>query len=224
MISKKHNCIFIHIPKTGGTSIENMIWAPEEKIKENLYGGGGGLNEPFIKKLLKPRANKHQTGGLQHLLAKQVKKEVNNKFFAQALKFTMVRNPWDKVISQYKYMFTKNSLMKYIGMDKNTKLIQYLELISKKKHVQWEDQHKFFLDDNGETIVNHILKFENFNMEVSKILNKLDIEFDAILHLNKGIRKHYSEYYDNETKEFVADMYSQDIKLLGYSYNSMTKQ
>lgn len=219
MISKKHNCIFIHIPKTGGTSIENMIWSPEEITKKNLYGGW--LKKPFRKKILKPARNKYQTGGLQHLLAKQIKKEIGNKFFDQALKFTMVRNPWDKVISQYKYMFKRDDLMQFIGMDKNTTVIQYLELISKKKHVQWEKQHKFFLGNNGEILADHILRFENFNMEISRILKKLDIEFDTILHLRKGTRGHYSKFYNDETKEFVANMYSNDIELLGYSYEDM---
>lgn len=226
MISKKHNCIFIHIPKTGGTSIEHMIWSEKERTKSNLCNGY--LKKPFStfrrKKLIKPNRNKHQLDGLQHLLAKQVKKEVPKKFFNQALKFTMVRNPWDRVISQYMYMFTRKDLMDYIDMDEDTELIKYLELIGRKKHPQWEKQHEFFCDAHGEIIVDQILRFENFNLEISKVLTQLNIELNTVLHRNKGNRRHYSEYYNSETKEFVADMYSQDIELLGYSYSCSTSQ
>lgn len=93
MISKEKNCIFIHIPKTGGTSIENMIWQADEKVEKNLCMG-----------LVSRYHNKYQTGGLQqHLLASQVKQEGGDIFFNSAFKFSMVRNPFDRILSQYHY-------------------------------------------------------------------------------------------------------------------------
>ena len=37
-------------------------------------------------------------------------------------------------------------------------------------------------------------------------------------HLNKTTNKHYTEYYDEETVEIISDLYSEDIKLLGYKF------
>ena len=107
MISYKHNCIFVHIPKTGGTSIENIIWPFNKKprAESNLWKGTGDTNH-----------NKYQTWGLQHLLASQIQKEVGDEIFEIFFKFTIVRNPWDKVVSQYIYMKKRKDLREFIGM------------------------------------------------------------------------------------------------------------
>lgn len=94
MLFRKHNAIFIHFPKTGGSSIEDMIWPDiDSRSEEDLWKG-------FVR----PFYNKYQTGGLQHLCAHQIRDEVGRDFFRDAYKFTMVRNPWDKVVSQFVFM------------------------------------------------------------------------------------------------------------------------
>ncbi|MCB1581811.1 MAG: sulfotransferase family 2 domain-containing protein [Xanthomonadales bacterium] len=209
MISHKHQCIFVHIPKCGGTSIENMIWEPEEKTTDNLYMG-------FIS----PMYNKYQTGGLQHLYAAQIKNEFSPRIFSSYFKFTVVRNPWDKIVSQFTYIKKRPDLMDFIGMKANDEFKTYLQLIQKKEHVQWSCQYKFFLDENGHSLVDQVYRFENFQQAVTDVLNKLNISFKQILHSKKGSRGHYSEYYDEESKEIIEHLYSKDISMLDYHFES----
>ncbi|MCH1458206.1 MAG: sulfotransferase family protein, partial [Synechococcus sp. MOX_bin73] len=139
MISYDKRCIFIHIPKCGGTSIENVIWPhPEDLTEANLWWG-------FVSKY----HNKYQTGGLQHLLARQVRSEVGLEIFNSFYKFTIVRNPWDRIVSQFAYMQTRSDLMDFIGMQPETEFKAYLGLIQKKQHVQWMPQTDFILDQDG---------------------------------------------------------------------------
>ena len=71
MISHKYKCIFIHIQRTAGTSIENWIvgkdwWRIDKETK--------------------------------HLLASQAKVKYR-KYWDKYFKFSFVRNPWDRVVS-----------------------------------------------------------------------------------------------------------------------------
>ena len=215
MISHKHKCIFVHIPKAGGTSIENVIWPlKKDKIESNLYKG-----------LVDKYHNKYQTGQLQHLLASQIQMGVGKSIFRDYFKFTIVRNPWDKVISQFTYMQRREDLREFIGMKKDDGLKTYLSLIKKRKHVQWEHQHKFFLNEDGDQLVDYIARFENFNNCVESILKilKLDrvmfgLKARKIPHSKKGTREHYKYYFDNESSEIVHEMYNRDIELLGYKF------
>lgn len=208
MISKEHNCIFIHIPRTGGTSIENMIWPMAERTEENLWMG-------FIR----PFHNKYQTGGLQHLLASQVKYEVGSEVFDRFYKFSVVRNPWDKAVSQFRCMSAKiNGLREFIGMKSDDSFETYLELVSRKTYVQWEQQSKFIFDNDGKQLVDKIIRFENFEDDVGAIMDRLNFPMQKILHLNKDSRDHYSRYYNDRTRSRVAELYSDDIERFDYKF------
>ncbi|WP_394128935.1 sulfotransferase family 2 domain-containing protein [Shewanella maritima] len=205
MISFEHKCIFVHIPKVAGTSIERVIW-PGERRTENLWMG-------FVDKF----HNKYQTGGLQHLLAKQIKLEVGNDIFEQFYKFSIVRNPWDKAVSQYTYMKKRPDLREFCGMSDDSCFKSYLDLISQKQHVQWTKQTDFLLDDDGELLVNFIGRFEDLNDDVDRVFGHLGIEAN-LPHLNKGSREGYQRFYDSESKEIVESLYSDDIAYLNYSF------
>ena len=206
MISHEYKCIFIHIPKCGGTSIEDVIW-PMPRKTEDLWMG-------FINKI----ENKYQTGGLQHLKAWQIKKEVGHDIFDHYFKFSFVRNPWDKVISQYTYVQHRQDILNYMGLKKGDSLKQYLSAIQKKKHIQTEQQHKFIMNEDGDLLVDFLGRLEQFESDAQTIFNQLDIHIDQIPHSKKSARKPYSEHYDQESKEIVANIYARDIEIFDYTF------
>ena len=220
MISYEHECIFVHIPKTGGTSIENMIWTQSERNVRHLCQG---LVDSFN--------NKYQSGGLQHLLSWQIREEIGVEFFDKCFKFSVVRNPWDKAVSQYEYMKEREDLRDFIGMKRNEEFRTYRELIQTKTHVQWEHQYRFVFDENGEQLVDYLGRFENFNEEVEFIMTRLGLDRGMfgfkrkIPHAKKSNRRHVSSYYDKESFEMVREYYKMDVELFNYelTYDSIVE-
>ncbi|HEY7657673.1 MAG TPA: sulfotransferase family 2 domain-containing protein [Burkholderiales bacterium] len=206
VISWHHRCIFVHIPKTGGTSIENLIW-PGPRTTGDLWMG-------FVDKY----RNQYQTGGLQHLLATQIRMEVGSKVFADFYKFSFVRNPWDKAVSQFSSMASRDDLRGFIGMKKGDSFKTYADLITRKKHVQWEPQVNFLRDSNGDLLVDYVGRYETFSESVHHVLKALGIKIDAIPHENASRRGPYPDYYDDESREMIASLYAADIEAFGYSF------
>lgn len=205
MVSHERKAIFIHIPKTGGTSIEQLIWPVEQGRSEaDLWMG---FKDKFH--------NKHQTGGLQHLLATQVRQELGSAVFDSYFKFCIVRDPWSKAISQFKYMKRRPDLMSFVGMLEGDCFKRYLSLIQRKEHVQWMPQYRFIFDDNGENLVDYIGRFESLECEAKRVLAVLNVPFVGLPHLNKGGQVSALEQ-DAEARELVAHIYRKDIVCFNY--------
>ncbi|OGT80595.1 MAG: hypothetical protein A3H91_16935 [Gammaproteobacteria bacterium RIFCSPLOWO2_02_FULL_61_13] len=206
MISHEKKCIFIHIPKCGGGSVENLIWGWPRRTSDLWMG--------FVSEY----HNKYQTGGLQHLLGTQIRQEFGNEIFSAYFKFAIVRNPWDRLYSQYHYMKQRRDLREFIGMNEQDDFKRYLELIQRRNHVQWEHQCRFICDENGEFLVDFLGRFENFDNDVGVILNRLGMEPRELPRVNRTEHGPYYEAYDAEDIDLVGSLYRDDIRLLAYTF------
>ena len=208
MISHSRRCIFVHIPKTGGTSIENLVWPPpEERAESDLWMG-----------LISGYHNKYQTGGLQHLLARQIREEVGEALFDSYFKFSVVRNPWDRVVSQYLFMQRRPDLCRFIGLEQGASLKRYLDLIGLRQHVQWLPQVDFLFDSDGKPLVDFIGRFEDFPKTVRGITSRLGIFAKVIPHEKRSVRGPHCDYYNEGTRRIVGSLYADDIEAFGYRY------
>ncbi len=154
-----------------------------------------------------------------HFTAEEVIESIGLKKWNQALSFSIVRNPFDKVVSHYFYRVLTNQTG--LGSEE----IGFQEWVKKcygpSKDPYLYDQPKMFqpqldwLRHDGRIAVNMILKFEKLNSDYKKIKELLGLSMD-LPHKNKSSRDHYKNYYDHETWEIVADWFKEDIKYFGY--------
>lgn len=193
MISHKHKFIFIHINKTGGTSIETAF-SDDEVERKN--------------------PSKHATAI-----------EYRNKFgdkFLEYFKFTIVRNPWDWLVSRYFWCKDDRRYHKHVRSDfKN-----FMHSIGEEADIARVKilnrtlipQHYRILDESENQIVDFVGRFENLQEDFNISCDRIGIPHRKLPHKFKTKHKHYTEYYDDETREIVAEKYAKDIEYFGYEY------
>jgi hypothetical protein len=76
------------------------------------------------------------------------------------------------------------------------------------------------LGDKGEVIVSFIAKYENRSHDLNFIASqiKLDTFGELSIQAASPENKHYSQFYDAETKEIIRRLYAKDIELFDYEY------
>jgi hypothetical protein len=214
MIFFNQRIIFIHIPRCGGTSIEQNLWYKEfgkyfsfkETNEKNLLQG-------FVDKY----SNKHQSDGLQHLTAFNIKK-IYPKEFEQFYKFTFIRNPFSRAVSLYlEIMKYRKDLRDFLAIYKDSSFKNFLKLISVQSHTHWMPMWKFFETKQ----VDYIGRFENYNADLEilgkkKKINFIDENFSGDTNFSE--KNSYQAFYDDgENIDLVKKIYAKDLESFGYN-------
>lgn len=199
MINYTKKLIFIHIPKCGGTSVENALFTNEEKIERNLFTLKGH-----------PKHDLYEQGGLQHLSAIKVKEIITEEIYDNFYKFSVVRNPIDKLISQYNYTNQFIDFYSYLNLKPNNfSFSEYLNAICNKYHVHWRPQHEFIFNDKQELLVDEVFKLEN--IKNGKLEEKLGVKLP---HHNKSYK--HIESITEKDESIIKNIFSKDFELLQY--------
>lgn len=209
MISRDRKLIFIHIPKCGGTSLEDLIWPDKRgRTESDLWMG---IKYPFWRRV----RNKYQTGGLQHLTASQVRQEVGADMFYACFRFAIVRDPLARLVSQYKYMSLREDLRRYIRMSSEDSFSTYLDKIERRLHVQWMPQYSFLLENDGTLLVQEIYRLEDISGDMRNFSSRIGLDVEK-LPLSNTTHRVKSPVVTEEDRSRVRRMYAKDYELLGY--------
>ncbi len=196
MINHSKQSIFVHIPKTAGTSVSIAL---DEK-----------------------KDHAHST--LDTILKQEMGRNLISRIFRRRIlgyfKFAFIRNPWDRAVSLY--MEKKQTGW----LDEDLEFSEYIRYVYSEPEKISEDPNLMFhcqpchhwLTTNGKLMMDFIGRFEHLQSDYNAICDKLGIQAKTLPVLRKRGRPHYSSYYTDETRRIVAEYNEIDIKQFSYRF------
>ena len=147
-------------------------------------------------------------------------KDILEEKYEQYFKFAFVRNPWDRIVSCWKNKSNPVHSQEYphscFVEATNKTFNEFIDLLQ--GDAFGEDRHispqVFFFPPD----LDFIGKFENLQEDFNIVCGKIGIPRHQLPHINKTEHKHYTEYYDDETRQIVAEKYAKDIEYFGYEF------
>ncbi len=212
MLCHELNCVFVHIPKTAGMSIEQFLlerlgMGPDQRGKFLLAPNDDPLKGP--PRLAHLGWQEYVSGG--HLTESQLQ-----AYFT----FTVVRNPWARVVS----------LFHYLGHSNTTDFTDFVfnrfyRRLWRTMHWFVKPQVEFISNSSGQILVDRVLRFENLQSEFDAVCRRLKLDPGTLPHHNQSVkrkgsdREPYQAYYKDDTQQWITELFSGDIAAFGYSFD-----
>lgn len=194
--------IFIHLEKTGGTSVAQALRLDVKQQKKDPN---------------------YDNGLTKHLSVRQAKKVFGTAVWNSSFRFTVIRNPWDRLVS--KWFWRKDS--QRLELDSNGHIPEeWFQSEMEECKQRWQlktNLDEFLFGEHGDhPRVHHVLKFESLQSDWESLLKKKDWH-----HLKRELPfknqsttrdRDYTRYYNQRTKKMVEDWCPKMIRYFHYTF------
>ncbi len=226
MISHQYKCIFIHIPKCAGTSIESALGHLDQ------HSGRDGQDHRSLRMLERPslkaaafnssenvkellRAKKHQYLGRE--ANPKNKLTVTAQQYRDYYKFTVVRNPWARAFSWYNNVMRDEAHIQALGVNSSLPFKVFLQQFAGKGLLR--PQVYWLKNFDGDIPMDYIARFENLAEDTGEVFSRLGLGDVTLPHRIRGENADYREHYDEDLHELMQAVYGEDIATFGYAFD-----
>jgi hypothetical protein len=209
-VSIERSFVFVHIPKTGGTSIEEALRGCA--IKLALLG-------------MSTREQRDKLGitetWLHHIPAIDLRRILGASAWDRYFKFAFVRNPWDRLVSLYHFVHRQFATRP----DFRQAWPEIAARLSTTQNLgEWlragafpTPQIDLIAGSDGGLLVDFVGRFEHIERDFDHVAQRIGVKA-ALPHLLRSDHRPYRDYYDRGTRDLVAQHYRGDIETFGYEF------
>lgn len=193
LLSHKKKFLFIHIQKTGGTSITNHL-------RSNIADLQSYIKPHSPLSLAEEKYYEYYTAAF-----------VRNPFERLVSWYVMIQSLKNPNYLQSEVLKRAKNFNEFI--------LNCEDVVSKSGWKAFsQNQVDYLCDKNGKINIDFIGRFENLSEDAATLSKILNVTDRNIPHLNKSKHQHYREYYNTITKNIVKKRFERDLDFFKYSF------
>jgi hypothetical protein len=217
LLSVKYNFLFVHIAKTGGTSIRNALWRYKWTDPYRL--------PQFVCGQLS-RLTGHRIGAKfpRHAKLIAAQEMLPRALFEGLFKFAFIRNPWDLQVSSYHHIRRERpDVITHIDGFEAFLRWKFDPERPPQYHADMsvERQSDYLVGLHGENLIDYVGRYEYLAEDFREACRRIGIACPSLPHARqaKDRKRDYRAYYTDQTAQLVADWYRADIERFDYRFD-----
>jgi len=215
IISPGRRYIFVHIPKTGGTSLAMAL--EQKAMKDDILIG----DTPKAKRRLKRLKNLTTSGRLwKHSTLSDIDGLVAADRLASYFVFTIVRNPWDRLVSYYHWLRTQSFDHPAVGIAKSKNFAAFLADDQIAASFSENPYMSYVCDVMGRNHADLFMRLERFEHDFERLKTRLNLNLATPERVNMSPRaRDWRPYYTDQSAALVGEMCAADIARFEYGFD-----
>jgi len=210
-ISHQYRFIFFANPKTGSSSVRQML---------NLYSDMASVKNYLACTAENPFYPHMPPSEARPLFVER------GWGFGSYQKFVFVRNPWSRLVSLYEHIVAGDATVRPFN--------QWIYSVTPSGQggggeawIKWRRFGTYSIknythDDNGKCLIDQVLRLEDIEHALPRYLRQLglpQVDKVQLLHCNQRTQAgQYQAYYNDKTAAHVARLYQYDIETYKYRF------
>ncbi len=205
LLSDEKSFVFIHVPKAGGTSVT-------EALRQFALP-----RPPRWTSLLRPFGlpRDHRRHRFEkHGSLRSVERVLPGDRFRTWFKFAFVRNPWDRLVSDYSFVLNRPAHRRHARVKRLGSFAAYLEREAPRV---MSSQVELLRDSTGRVGVDFVGRFERLEADFATVCARIGVAA-RLAHHNRTDHAAYREFYDERTRDLVRSSWADDVEAFGYEF------
>ena len=215
IISRGRRYIFVHAPKTGGTSLALALEA--RAMKDDIMLG----DTPKAARRRRRVRDVASAGRLwKHSTLRDIEGLVTHDEMAEFFVLTLVRNPWDRLVSYYHWLRAQKFDHVAVRVAGEVDFPGFLRHRVIRQSLREHPYGSYVQDKAGLDLCDLYVRLEHLASDLAPFQAHLGFELGPLPHTNRSDRQwDYRGYYSDEDAEIVAETCAEDIARFAYSFD-----